>query len=80
MVRTPRCGRGNPGSNPGYGTKLFSFKNLDVFETNFIVQKNLYIYETRYTQNFLFFKILNELVTAFGVLMVAETYFHLEIL
>ena len=20
MVRTPRCGRGNPGSNPGYGS------------------------------------------------------------
>lgn len=20
VVRTPRCGRGNPGSNPGYGT------------------------------------------------------------
>ena len=20
VVRTPRCGRGNPGSNPGYGS------------------------------------------------------------
>ena len=26
VVRTPRCGRGNPGSNPGYGTNLFSSK------------------------------------------------------
>ena len=26
VVRTPRCGRGNPGSNPGYGTNLFDLK------------------------------------------------------
>ena len=33
VVRTPRCGRGNPGSNPGYGTFyiLFYYQNKRPF-------------------------------------------------
>ena len=31
VVRTLRCGRSNPGSNPGHGSDLFSFLNFEVF-------------------------------------------------
>ena len=31
VVRTPRCGRGNPGSNPGYGKLIYIFTQQNVF-------------------------------------------------
>jgi hypothetical protein len=33
VVSTPRCGRGNPGSNPGCGTFFFHFFCIDKCET-----------------------------------------------
>ena len=41
MVSTLRCGRSNPGSNPGYGMIFFSI--LKHFE-NFTFQNNIFCY------------------------------------
>ena len=35
VVRTLRCGRNNPGSNPGHGTFFLTF-NFYYFEVDFI--------------------------------------------
>ena len=34
VVRTPRCGRGDPGSNPGCGIILFIFLNYYIVNIN----------------------------------------------
>ena len=35
VVRTLRCGRSNPGSNPGHGTLFFRFYSLFYFSHNY---------------------------------------------
>ena len=48
MVRTPRCGRGNPGSNPGYGNLHFCSSRHIYQNTSMMIEGEMCVVPTQH--------------------------------